>query len=81
MLSYVICHYLKTDEMIIGSRNANISLNGLSILERHAFIRHTNPSKYELTAAEPGAKIKVNGYNLNGYEDISNRTVLTCLIL
>lgn len=66
MLSYVICHYLKTEEITIGSRNANVSLTGLNILERHAIVRRANPSKYELTAAEPGAKIKVNGYNLNG---------------
>ncbi len=66
MLSYVICHYLNTDEITIGSRNSNICLNGLSILEHHAIIRCVNSNKYELTPAEPGAKIKVNGYNLNG---------------
>jgi hypothetical protein len=66
MLSYVICHYLNTDEITIGSRNSTICLNGLSILERHAIIRRIDSTKYELAPAEPGAKIKVNGYNLNG---------------
>jgi hypothetical protein len=66
MLSYVICHYLNTDEITIGSRNSTICLNGLSILERHAIIRHIRSNKYELISAESGSKIKVNGYNLNG---------------
>ena len=66
MLSCVICHYLNTDEITIGSRNSRICLNGLSILERHAIIRRIDSNKYELLPAEPGAKIKVNGYNLNG---------------
>jgi hypothetical protein len=66
MLSYVICHYLNTDEITIGSRNSAICLNGLSVLNRHAIIRRLEPKKYELLPAEPGAKIKVNGYNLNG---------------
>ncbi|UJR26288.1 hypothetical protein I4U23_007626 [Adineta vaga] len=66
MLSYVICHYLTTDEIIIGNRNATICLNGLSILERHAIVRRLDTNNYQLIPAEPGAKIKVNGYNLNG---------------
>ncbi len=66
MLSYVICHALSKDETTIGSRNTNICLNGLSILERHAIIKCKESNKYELSPAEPGAKIKVNGYNLNG---------------
>ena len=66
MLSYVICHQLTTDEITIGSRNCSVCLNGLSILERHAIIRRVNANQYELVPAEPGAKIKVNGYNLNG---------------
>jgi len=41
-------------------------LNGLSILEHHAIIRHVGINKYELIPGEPSAKIKVNGYNLNG---------------
>ena len=69
MLSYIIFHHLNTDEITIGSRNAMISLNGLSILERHAFIRRLDANRYELRAAEAGAKIKINGYNLNGYEN------------
>lgn len=66
MLSYVICHYLTTDEITIGNRNATIYLNGLSILEHHAIIRRLDANNYQLIPAEPGAKIKVNGYNLNG---------------
>jgi hypothetical protein len=66
MLSYIVCHYLTTDEITIGSRNCLISLNGLNILEQHAIIRHTDLNKYELIPCESGAKIKVNGYNLNG---------------
>jgi len=54
MLSYIICHYLNTDEITIGSRNSNICLNGLSILERHAIIRRTDSNQYELLPAEPG---------------------------
>jgi hypothetical protein len=65
MLSYVICHYLTTDEITIGNRNSTIILHGLSILERHATIRRIDSGKYELRPAEPGSKIKVNGYNLN----------------
>jgi len=57
---------LNTDEITIGSRDCTIHLNGLSILEHHAIIRHTDKNKYELTPAEPVAKIKVNGHNLKG---------------
>lgn len=66
MLSYVIFHYFNTDEVTVGSRNSTICLNGLNILERHATIRAIDANKYQLIAAEPGVKIKVNGYNLNG---------------
>ncbi len=66
ILSYVICHYLHTDEITIGSRSCTIYLNGLSILDRHAIIRHIDINKYELIPGEPSAKIKINGYNLNG---------------
>ncbi|CAF4431541.1 unnamed protein product [Rotaria socialis] len=66
ILSYVIYHYLSTDEITIGSRNCTIYINGLSIFERHAIIRHIDMNKYELSPAEPTARIKVNGYNLNG---------------
>ena len=67
MLSYIILHYFNTDAVTIGSRNSTICLTGLNILEKHATIRAIDSSKYELIATEPGAKIKVNGYNLNGY--------------
>ncbi|CAF3137222.1 unnamed protein product [Rotaria sp. Silwood2] len=66
MLSYVLCHYLNTDEITIGRRDCTIYLNGLSILEHHAIIRHIDMNKYELSPAESTANIKVNGYNLNG---------------
>ncbi|CAF3629264.1 unnamed protein product [Adineta steineri] len=66
MLSYIICHYLHTDEITIGSRDCTIYLNGLSILERHAILRHSNTNVYQLIPAEATAKIKVNGYNLTG---------------
>ena len=67
MLSYIICHYLNTDEISIGSRNATICLTGLSILERHAIIRCQKNHIHELIPVEGAAKIKLNGYNLNGY--------------
>ncbi|CAF4626294.1 unnamed protein product [Rotaria sp. Silwood1] len=73
MLSYVILHYFNTDEITIGNRNSTICLNGLNILERHAIIRSIDPYKYELTAAEPGSKIKVNGYNLNGSTQLRHK--------
>ena len=66
MLSHIICHYLNTAEITIGSRNATICLTGLSILERHALIRRQSDHVYELIPAEASAKIKLNGYNLNG---------------
>lgn len=66
MLSYIMCHYLTTDEVTIGSRNSTICLNGLSILERHAVIRRLDADHHQLIPAEPGSKIKLNGYNLNG---------------
>jgi hypothetical protein len=65
MLSYIICHYLDTDEITIGSRQSTICLTGLSILERHAIIRRQNNHVYELLPAEAAAKLKVNGYSLN----------------
>ena len=66
LLSYVICHYLKADKVTIGSRDCMIYLNGISILEHHAIIDHTATDEYELAPAEPGAKIKVNGFYING---------------
>lgn len=79
MLSYVILHYFNTDEVTIGSRNSTICLNGLNILERHATIRCIDAYKYELIAADPGAKIKVNGYNLKGYIPRTNQFVINRL--
>ncbi|CAF3790803.1 unnamed protein product [Rotaria sordida] len=73
MLSYVILHYFTTDEITIGSRNSTICFNGLNILERHAIIRSIDSHKYELIAAEPGSKIKVNGYNLNGSTQLRHK--------
>ncbi|CAF0816111.1 unnamed protein product [Adineta ricciae] len=73
MLSYVICHYLTTDEITIGSRNATICLNGLSVLEHHAIIRKLDANNYQLIPAVPGAKIKVNGYNLNGSTQLKHK--------
>jgi len=67
MLSYVICHYLNSNEITIGSRNSTICLNGLNILEQHAVVRRLDSDNYELKPAEVGAKIKINGYNLTGY--------------
>ena len=66
MLSYIINHSLNADEITIGSRDCTIYLHGISILEHHAIIRRTDGNKYELLLAEPTAKIKVNGCNLNG---------------
>lgn len=66
MLSYIIFHYLDQEEITIGSRDCTITLNGLSILERHAIIRSIDTQTYQLIPAEANAKIKVNGYNLNG---------------
>lgn len=66
LLSYVICYSLNEEEITIGSRNCNISLDGLGILERHAIIRSIDTQTYQLIPAEANAKIKVNGYNLNG---------------
>lgn len=66
LLSYIISHYLNEEETTIGSRNCTITLNGLSILERHAIIRLIDNQTYQLIPAEANAKIKVNGYNLNG---------------
>ncbi|CAF4338572.1 unnamed protein product, partial [Rotaria sp. Silwood2] len=73
MLSYVILHYFNTDEITIGSRNSTICLYGLNILERHATIRSIDSYRYELIAAEPGSKIKVNGYNLNGSTQLRHK--------
>jgi hypothetical protein len=66
LLSNVIHHYLISDEITIGSRDCTIYFNGLSILERHAIIRCIDIQTYELIPGEPSAKIKINGYNLNG---------------
>jgi hypothetical protein len=67
LLSYVIYHYLNSNEITIGSnRDCTIYLNGLSILEHHAIIRCIDIHTYELIPGESSAKIKVNGYNLNG---------------
>lgn len=69
MLSYIICHYLNNEEITIGSRNSNITLTGLGILERHAIIRRVNNQNYEVAPVEVSAKIKLNGYNLTGYAE------------
>ena len=66
MLSYVISHQLNREETSIGSRNSDICLTGLSILERHALIRRENNGNYQIQPADFTAKIKINGYNLTG---------------
>ena len=66
LLSYIILHYLNQEETTIGSRDCTITLNGLSILERHAIIRSIDTQTYQLIPGEANTKIKVNGYNLNG---------------
>ncbi|CAM4741050.1 unnamed protein product [Rotaria magnacalcarata] len=73
MLSYIILHYFNTDVITIGSQNSTICLTGLNILEKHATIRAIDSCKYELIAAEPGARIKVNGYNLNGSAQLRHK--------
>lgn len=64
ILSYVICHFLDAQETKIGrSENSKIRLTGLGILSDHAVI-HNKKNKFTLSVSQIGAKVKVNGINV-----------------
>ncbi|CAF0814643.1 unnamed protein product, partial [Brachionus calyciflorus] len=64
ILSYVICHFLDAEETKIGrSDNSKIKLSGLSILTEHATIKNKK-GKITLNLNQMGAKVKVNGINV-----------------
>ncbi|UJR22741.1 hypothetical protein I4U23_025773 [Adineta vaga] len=73
LLSYIIRHYMNTDTVTIGSRDCTIYLHGISILEHHAMIHRTETNEYELIPTETGAKIKVNGFNINGTTALNHK--------
>lgn len=66
ILSYVICHFLEAAETKIGrSDDCNVQLNGLSIISVHAIVKNKKGS-ITLEPAQIGAKIKINGTNVEG---------------
>ena len=66
LLSYVICYFLDAPKTKIGrSKGCQINLNGLSIISEHATITN-DENGVCIQPAEMGAKIKVNGINIEG---------------
>ncbi len=64
ILSYVICYFLTDRITKIGqSENNQIKLNGLNIISEHALIE-LDGNQVILKSLQIGAKIKVNGYNV-----------------
>lgn len=64
ILSYVICYFLTDRITKIGqSENNKIKLNGLNIISEHALIE-LDGNQVILKSLQIGAKIKVNGYNV-----------------
>jgi kinesin family member 1 len=67
ILSYVICHFIDSKELRIGrSNNCKIQLTGLSILSEHAIVASSNSGQVTIRPAQIGAKIKVNGIQIDG---------------
>jgi len=64
ILSYVICHFISKQVKIGRAANCDIQLNGLNIISEHALIANEKGA-VKLSPFQPGAKIKVNGKNLN----------------
>ncbi len=64
ILSFVICHFLTDEVTKIGQSDAcQIKLNGLNIISEHAVIK-MEKNQATLRSIQIGAKIKVNGYNV-----------------
>lgn len=72
LLSFVICHFLTDEITKIGlSDECQIKLNGLNIISEHAVIQLEN-GKIVLKSLKLGAKIKVNGKNLEDSIELKN---------
>lgn len=64
ILSFVICYFLTDQITKIGqSDDCQIKLNGLNIISEHAVVQ-LDSDKIILKAQQIGAKIKVNGHNV-----------------
>lgn len=65
ILSNVICHFFDSRQIRVGrSEQCNIVINGLNILSEHAIITSNN-GEVTIEPAQLGAKIKVNGTNID----------------
>jgi hypothetical protein len=84
MLSQVIFHFLGAKQTKIGrSPECKIQINGLNIITEHACLINDN-GKISISPAEIGAKIKVNGINLEDSKVLQHRDRILiglCLIL
>ena len=73
MLSQVIFHFLGAKQTKIGrSPECKIQINGLNIITEHALIANEN-GKISITPGEIGAKIKVNGINVEESRVLQHR--------
>ena len=64
LLSYVICHFIDQEKIKVGRTNdCQIQISGLGILSDHAYLI-CHKGKVSLQPGQKGAKIKVNGQNV-----------------
>ena len=71
ILSYVICQFLDKGIKIGRSPNCQMQLNGLGIIDEHAVIT-VNKSDIIIKPALFGAKIKINGVNLENSKNLQH---------
>ena len=65
LLSYVIFNFIDQEQVQVGRTNeCQIKLSGLGILSNHAYLRNKK-GQISIEPGQKGAKIKVNGQNLN----------------
>lgn len=65
LLSYVICHFIDQEQILVGRTNeCQIQLSGLGILSNHAYLSNQK-GRITIAPCQKGAKIKLNGQNID----------------
>ena len=73
LLSYVICHFIDQVKVKVGrSNDCQIQLSGLGILSDHALLTISQKGEISIKPDEIGAKIKVNGLNIEDSHVLQN---------
>ena len=73
VLSYVICHFLGSKKTLIGrSPDCEIKINGLSIIAEHGIITNEKGKIY-ISPMQRGAKIRVNGMNVEDPKELQHK--------